>query len=205
MVRLPLRLSYPRRGRRDTHQLRHSRVPSVHLPPAHREYSRGCLPRSSPTLSLPLAPSPRLSLALTCHAVGRSARRSAATGVANSLLATSAPLGRFRAPAGGIRQYAPRCLAGKLYVVNRFPLLTDTCESSFLTSHEAERQHLRSQISHYLRAGERAATRINGRRLIRRTHVIHARGKSRGAIERPDRVKRTRARGATAPRIRGYR
>lgn len=60
MVRLPLRLSYPRRGRRDTHQLRHSRVPSVHLPPAHREYSRGCLPRSSPTLS----PSRSFSLSL---------------------------------------------------------------------------------------------------------------------------------------------
>lgn len=58
-ARLPLRFSYPhRRGRRDTHQLRHSRVPSVHLPPALREYSHGCLPRSSPTptsLSLSLS------------------------------------------------------------------------------------------------------------------------------------------------------
>lgn len=121
-VRLPLRLSYPRRGRRDTHQLRHSRVPSVTSP----SRSPGVLSRLSSSFlshppSHPLAPSPCLSLALTCHAVGRSARRSAATGVANSLLATSAPLGRFRAPAGGIRQYAPRCLAGKLYVVNRFP------------------------------------------------------------------------------------
>lgn len=123
IVGLPPRFSYPhRRGRRDTHQLRHSRVPSVHLPPAVREYSRGCPPRTSPTLG-------PLSFPLTCCAVGRSARRSAATGVANSLLATSAPLGRFRAPAGGIRQYAPRCLAGKLYVVNRFPFLTDTCEN----------------------------------------------------------------------------
>lgn len=95
------------------------------------------LPLSGSTLSavflVPLPSSLSLSFALTCHAVGRSARRSAATGVANSLLATSAPLGRFRAPAGGIRQCAPRCLAGKLYVVNRFSFLTDTCESSFLT------------------------------------------------------------------------
>lgn len=66
---------------------------SVLLPPALREYSHGCLLRSSPILPISLS----LPLAVPC-AVGRSARRSVATGVANSLLATSAPLGRFRAP-----------------------------------------------------------------------------------------------------------
>lgn len=75
-----------------------------------------------PSLSHPRPPRLSLSIALALprsrvSRCRRSARQSAATGVANSLLATSAPLGRSRAPAGGIRQYAPRCLAGKLYVV----------------------------------------------------------------------------------------
>lgn len=89
-----------RRGGRDTHQLRHSRVPSslrTSPSPVLREYSHGCFPPSSPTLRPSLSFSPSR---VPCCAVGRSARRSAATGVANSLFATSASLGRFRAPAG---------------------------------------------------------------------------------------------------------
>lgn len=70
--------------------------------------------RRNPRLFLSIALALPRSRESRCR---RSARQSAATGVANSLLATSAPLGRSRAPAGGIRQYAPRCLAGKLYVV----------------------------------------------------------------------------------------
>lgn len=90
----------------------------MHLPFTLREYSFGPLSRS---LTHRVSFSPSLSLSLSRSHMSRcrrSARQSAATGVANSLLATSAPLGRFRAPAGGIRQYAPRCLAGKLYVVS---------------------------------------------------------------------------------------
>lgn len=75
----------------------------------------------------------------------RSARRRASTGVANSLLVTSASLGRSRAPIRGIHQYAPRCLAGKLYVVDRFSFLIVRVRRHF-PNHEASRFYVFARV-----------------------------------------------------------
>lgn len=93
--------------------------PSMHLPPMRSEYS--CF-----------------SLFLSYRAASDrsySSHQSTETGATNSLLVTSAPLGRFRASAGGIHQYAPRCLAGKSYVVSRV-LFSDYPYDSSIFSHE---------------------------------------------------------------------